>query len=69
MEDILEQEDCRGRLPSAARRALILWRQWRRAAADKERLLAMDSHARRDIGVTAADIEEAVRMPWWRWPV
>jgi len=53
----------------AAPRLAVLWRRWNRARRDRAALAAMDERARRDVGITPADIREVYRRPWWRWPL
>jgi uncharacterized protein YjiS (DUF1127 family) len=54
---------------AAARAFVLLARRWRRARRDRAALLRMDCRARRDVGVTSADVAQVCRCPWWRWPL
>ena len=46
-----------------------LGRRWRKARRDRRALMGMDGRTRRDIGVSAGDIQSAAQLPWWRWPL
>ncbi|NQV81247.1 MAG: DUF1127 domain-containing protein [Alphaproteobacteria bacterium] len=69
MEEILDDEQPTWRAQPPAPSLFEFWRRWRKAVNDRAALLALDAHARRDIGVNAADIDAAVRLSWWRWPL
>ncbi|MEQ8247426.1 MAG: DUF1127 domain-containing protein [Alphaproteobacteria bacterium] len=68
-----ERGECRVRdgtgLPDVVGRLMLLGRRWRKARRDRRVLVGMDGRTRRDIGVSAGDIQSAAQLPWWRWPL
>lgn len=56
------------RAAGPVRRITDAIRVWRRRIREREALLQLSDHDRRDIGVTPADIAWEMSQPFWREP-
>jgi uncharacterized protein YjiS (DUF1127 family) len=55
--------------PTPTGTLVVLARRWMKARRDCASLQMLDRHGRRDIGLTAEQVQAAYRTPWWRWPL